>query len=140
MGRPNVGKSALFNRLLQRKEALVYNTPGGHVTRDYQEGVGSLGDLRFKALDTSGLEPSMRGGSIQARAAELTARVLQRADIALLLIDGRCVGRDKEGASPGTCPASFCWASSLLPFASWQCPAGRSLLFVGQLVGLVGSV
>ena len=89
VGRPNVGKSALFNRLICRKEALVYNTPGGHVTRDYQEGIAQLADLKFKALDTSGLEPSLPTGSIQARAAALTARVLGKADVALLLIDGR---------------------------------------------------
>lgn len=46
IGRPNVGKSALFNRLVRRREALVHDTPGGHVTRDYQEGVARLADLR----------------------------------------------------------------------------------------------
>lgn len=89
IGRPNVGKSALFNRLVRRREALVANTPGGHVTRDYQEGAASLGDLRFRAVDTSGLEPFQPGDSIQARATELTTRVLGRADAALLLLDGQ---------------------------------------------------
>ena len=46
VGRPNVGKSALFNRLVRRRAALVHDTPGGHVTRDYQEGVARLADLR----------------------------------------------------------------------------------------------
>ena len=46
VGRPNVGKSALFNRLVRRREALVHDTPGGHVTRDYQEGIARLADLR----------------------------------------------------------------------------------------------
>ena len=46
VGRPNVGKSALFNRLVRRREALVHDTPGGHVTRDYQEGTARLADLR----------------------------------------------------------------------------------------------
>ena len=46
IGRPNVGKSALFNRLVRRREALVHDTPGGHVTRDYQEGVAKLADLK----------------------------------------------------------------------------------------------
>ena len=46
IGRPNVGKSALFNRLVRRREALVHDTPGGHVTRDYQEGTAKLADLR----------------------------------------------------------------------------------------------
>ena len=51
IGRPNVGKSALFNRLVGRREALVHNTPGDHVTRDVREGPGRLGDLRFQARD-----------------------------------------------------------------------------------------
>ncbi|KAL4438212.1 hypothetical protein ABPG77_010573 [Micractinium sp. CCAP 211/92] len=95
IGRPNVGKSALFNRLVRRREALVHDTPGGHVTRDYQEGVARLADLRFKVIDTSGLEPFLPGDTIQARATQLTARVLSRSDVALLLIDGR------TGALPG---------------------------------------
>lgn len=49
IGRPNVGKSALFNRLVRRRDALVHDTPGGHVTRDYQEGVAKLADLRQAA-------------------------------------------------------------------------------------------
>ena len=84
-----MGKSALFNRLVRRREALVHNTPGGHVTRDYQEGRAQLADLRFRVLDTSGLEPFQPSETIQARATQLTARVLARADLALLLVDGR---------------------------------------------------
>ncbi|KAK9817190.1 hypothetical protein WJX72_010848 [[Myrmecia] bisecta] len=89
VGRPNVGKSALFNRLVKRKEALVQNTPEGHVTRDYREGLASLGDLHFKVLDTSGLEPFSEASSIQARATTLTLAVLRRCDLALLLLDAR---------------------------------------------------
>ena len=102
IGRPNVGKSALFNRLVGRRAALVRDTPGGHVTRDVREGRARLADLSFLALDTSGLEPTelLRGGSkssggggggesIQARTAALTARALLRTDVALLLLDGR---------------------------------------------------
>jgi hypothetical protein len=49
IGRPNVGKSALFNRLVRRRAALVHDTPGGHVTRDYKEGIARLADLRCAA-------------------------------------------------------------------------------------------
>ncbi|KIY92949.1 GTP-binding protein [Monoraphidium neglectum] len=87
VGRPNVGKSALFNRLVRKKEALVYDTPGSHVTRDYKEAVGQLGDLRFRVVDTSGLEPELPAQSLQARAGALTLGVLRRSDAALVLID-----------------------------------------------------
>ena len=60
------------------------------MTRDYKEGVATLADLRFKCVDTSGLEPFMSSSSIQGRATVLTAAVLQRADIALFLLDARC--------------------------------------------------
>lgn len=89
VGRPNVGKSALFNRLVRSRKALVHDTPEGHVTRDWQEATAQLGDLRFTAVDTSGLEPFLPSGSIQARATALTTNVLRRADVALLLIDGK---------------------------------------------------
>jgi small GTP-binding protein len=89
VGRPNVGKSALFNRLARARKSIVHDTPDGHVTRDYQEAPAQLGDLRFLAIDTSGLEPLLPSGSIQARATGLTTQVLRRADVAMLLLDGR---------------------------------------------------
>lgn len=69
----------------------MWNTPHSHVTRDYKEGVAALGDLAFKVVDTSGLEPFAPSGCIQHRATELTTRVLRRADVMLLMLDGRCV-------------------------------------------------
>ena len=54
VGRPNVGKSTLFNRLVGKRLALVDDQPG--VTRDLREGEGRLGDLRFTVIDTAGLE------------------------------------------------------------------------------------
>ncbi|KAL5220820.1 hypothetical protein ABZP36_025533 [Zizania latifolia] len=73
VGRPNVGKSALFNR-----EALVYNTPGDHVTRDIHEGIAKFGDLRFCVLHSAGLETAATSGSILARTADMTWNVLAR--------------------------------------------------------------
>jgi predicted GTPase len=64
----------MFNRLVGRRAALVHDTPGSHVTRDYKEGVGMLADLRFKLVDTSGLDLA-HGGAVQARAARITAKV-----------------------------------------------------------------
>ncbi|CAM0880483.1 unnamed protein product [Alopecurus aequalis] len=89
VGRPNVGKSALFNRLIRRREALVYNTPGDHVTRDIREGVAKLGDLRFRVLDSAGLETAATSGSILARTADMTGNVLARSQFAIFLIDVR---------------------------------------------------
>ena len=63
LGRPNVGKSALFNRLTGSRQALVRDTPGSHVTRDWRSSqAGKLGDLRFEVVDTSGLEEPRGGG------------------------------------------------------------------------------
>lgn len=55
LGRPNVGKSTLYNRLVRDRRAIVYNTPHGHVTRDYREGRAELAGLVFRAIDTSGI-------------------------------------------------------------------------------------
>ncbi|XP_039024972.1 GTPase Der-like [Hibiscus syriacus] len=89
VGLPNVGKSALFNRLIRRREALVYNTPDDHVTRDIREGLAKLGDLRFKVLDSAGLETEASSGSILNRTAAMTANVLARTQFAIFLIDVR---------------------------------------------------
>ncbi|KAL5786879.1 hypothetical protein ACOSP7_003828 [Xanthoceras sorbifolium] len=89
IGRPNVGKSALFNRLIRRREALVYNTPDDHVTRDIREGIAKLGDLRFRVMDSAGLETEATSGSILDRTAGMTANVLAKTQFAIFLIDAR---------------------------------------------------
>ncbi|XP_068659273.1 uncharacterized protein [Aristolochia californica] len=89
VGRPNVGKSALFNRLIRRREALVYNTPDDHVTRDIREGIAKLSDLRFNVLDSAGLETAATSGSILSRTAHMTCNILARSHFALFLIDVR---------------------------------------------------
>src|SRR5579885_2155651 len=86
VGRPNVGKSTLFNRLTQRRLALVDDTPG--VTRDWREGEARLGDLVFRVLDTAGLEEAGRE-SLAARMTEQTERTIGDADAVLFLIDAR---------------------------------------------------
>ncbi|KHN40208.1 GTPase Der [Glycine soja] len=89
LGRPNVGKSALFNRLIRRREALVYNTPDDHVTRDIREGLAKLADLRFRVLDSAGLEAEATSASILHRTASITAHVLAKSHFALFLTDAR---------------------------------------------------
>jgi GTP-binding protein len=86
VGRPNVGKSTLFNRLVGRKLALVDDQPG--VTRDLREGDAKLADLRFTVIDTAGLE-DVTDDSLQGRMRRLTERAVDMADICLFLIDGR---------------------------------------------------
>jgi GTP-binding protein len=86
IGRPNVGKSTLFNRLVGQKLALVDDTPG--VTRDRREGSASLGDLDFTIIDTAGLDEGVRG-SLAARMREQTETAIAGADALLFMVDAR---------------------------------------------------
>ncbi|MCL6285029.1 ribosome biogenesis GTPase Der [Ruegeria sp. 2012CJ41-6] len=86
VGRPNVGKSTLFNRLVGKRLALVDDQPG--VTRDLREGEGRLGDLRFTVVDTAGLEEAT-DDSLQGRMRRLTERAVDMADVCLFMIDAR---------------------------------------------------
>jgi GTP-binding protein len=86
VGRPNVGKSTLFNRLVGKKLALVDDQPG--VTRDRRFGPGHLGDLDFTVVDTAGLE-DVFDESLEARMREQTEEAIRQADVALLLFDAR---------------------------------------------------
>jgi GTPase len=86
VGRPNVGKSTLFNRLVGKRLALVDDQPG--VTRDLREGAARLGDLRFTVIDTAGLE-EVTDDSLQGRMRRLTERAVDMADICLFLVDAR---------------------------------------------------
>ncbi|MCP4615211.1 MAG: ribosome biogenesis GTPase Der [Bradyrhizobium sp.] len=86
IGRPNVGKSTLFNRLVGQKLALVDDLPG--VTRDRREGEGKLGDLAFTIIDTAGLDEGARG-SLTARMQEQTEAAIAQADALMFVIDAR---------------------------------------------------
>ena len=86
VGRPNVGKSTLFNRLVGKKLALVDDQPG--VTRDLREGAARLGDLRFTVIDSAGLEEAF-DDSLQGRMRRLTERAVEMADVCLFMIDAR---------------------------------------------------
>jgi GTP-binding protein len=86
VGRPNVGKSTLFNRLVGRKLALVDDRPG--VTRDRREGEARLGDLAFTAIDTAGLEEA-DAATLTGRMREQTRAAIAAADVVLMLIDAR---------------------------------------------------
>lgn len=86
IGRPNVGKSTLFNRLVGKRLALVDDTPG--VTRDRRSGDARLGDLRFKIVDTAGLEEA-EAASLEGRMRAQTEEAIREADACLFLIDAR---------------------------------------------------
>ncbi len=86
IGRPNVGKSTLFNRLVGQKLALVDDLPG--VTRDRREGEARLGDLTFTAIDTAGLDEGAKG-SLTARMQEQTEAAIAQADALMFVVDAR---------------------------------------------------
>jgi GTP-binding protein len=86
VGRPNVGKSTLFNRLIGRRMALVDDQPG--VTRDRREGVGKLGDLTFTLVDTAGLEDAAPQ-SLAGRMLAQTKAAIAEADAILFVVDAR---------------------------------------------------
>ena len=112
VGRPNVGKSTLFNRLAGRRLALVDDLPG--VTRDRREGEGHIADLAFTAIDTAGLEEAP-AETLSGRMQTQTARSLDEADVALLVIDARA------GVTPED-----------RHFARWLRHAGRPVILVAN--------
>src|SRR5262252_1797604 len=91
VGRPNVGKSTLFNRLAGRALAIVDDQPG--VTRDRRFGTGRLGDLDLELIDTAGFE-DVGGESLQARMQAQTELAIDEAELSVLVIDAR------EGVTP----------------------------------------
>jgi GTP-binding protein len=86
VGRPNVGKSTLFNRLVGRRLALVDDEPG--VTRDRREGEARLGDIEFTVIDTAGLEESA-AESLSGRMRAQTETAIVQADAIFFMIDAR---------------------------------------------------
>ncbi|MGA0562523.1 ribosome biogenesis GTPase Der [Ancylobacter sp. VNQ12] len=86
VGRPNVGKSTLFNRLVGKRLALVDDRPG--VTRDRREGEGRLGHLSFRVIDTAGLEEA-KAESLEGRMRAQTEAAIDDADVLLFMIDAK---------------------------------------------------
>ena len=112
VGRPNVGKSTLFNRLVGKKLALVDDRPG--VTRDRREGEARLGDLEFRIIDTAGLEESTEE-SLLGRMRAQTEAAIEDADVILFIIDARV----------GILPADR-------PFAEMVRRSGRPVILVAN--------
>ena len=86
IGRPNVGKSTLFNRLIGRRHAIVDDTPG--VTRDRRQGEAKISDLQFTIFDTAGLETNRRT-LLTERMRDQTEVAVQEADIVILMVDAK---------------------------------------------------
>ncbi len=86
-GRPNAGKSTLFNRLLRRQKAIVHDMPG--VTRDENRGVVERGGRRWEIVDTGGVEEHAEPGALAARVHERSLKTLARADQIIYLLDGQ---------------------------------------------------
>ncbi len=86
VGRPNVGKSTLFNRLVGKKLALVHDLPG--VTRDRKEGDAKLKDLHLTIIDTAGYEEATEG-KMEQRMWQQTKRAIDESDVILFLFDAR---------------------------------------------------
>jgi GTP-binding protein len=86
VGRPNVGKSTLFNRLIGKKHAIVDDFPG--VTRDWREGNANIGPLNFKVIDTAGLEEEAKDEMVQ-KIKQVTIDALARAHLILFVTDAK---------------------------------------------------
>src|SRR5512147_512311 len=86
VGRPNVGKSTLFNRLTKTRDALVADMPG--LTRDRHYGHGRLGGRPYLVVDTGGFEPQAKDGILHEMARQAEAAIAE-ADMLLFMVDGR---------------------------------------------------
>lgn len=86
VGRPNVGKSTLFNRLTRSRDALVADQPG--LTRDRHYGHGRLGDRPYLVVDTGGFEPQVKEGIVHEMVRQAEAAIAE-ADVLLFIVDGR---------------------------------------------------
>ncbi|MGI9419923.1 MAG: ribosome biogenesis GTPase Der [Geminicoccaceae bacterium] len=140
VGRPNVGKSTLFNRLLGKKQALVDPTPG--VTRDRIEGHARIGGLEFDVIDTAGLADGM-GSELEGRLLAQTEAAVAVADIAMMLIDAKAglTALDRQFADwlrrqtvPVLLVANKCEGRAAESFASeaWALGLGEPVMISAQ--------
>ena len=110
IGRPNVGKSTLFNRLTRSRDALVADYPG--LTRDRQYGFGKIGPVPYIVIDTGGVAGGETG--IDERMAEQTVRALEEADAAIVMVDGGTglTAADEHVAALARKHAKYAWVAT----------------------------
>ena len=155
LGRPNVGKSTLFNRLVGKRLALVDDTPG--VTRDRREGEAKLGGLPFHVIDTAGLEDAT-DDSLESRMRQQTELALEDADVVLLLIDARAgvtpmdehfAGWVRAWAKPTILVANKCESAAADPgvYESFSLGLGEPIAIsaehgdgMGELLSAIGAL
>jgi GTP-binding protein len=96
IGRPNVGKSTLFNKLVGKRFAITNNQPG--VTRDRKESRANLGDIEFIAIDTAGMDNEAKKNSLSERMLNQTMMAISEADLCLFMVDGKAgiLHQDRE--------------------------------------------
>ncbi len=87
IGRPNVGKSTLFNKLVGKKIAIVDNVAG--VTRDYKISRAKLADLEFEVIDTAGLEDNFKDNILAKKMVEKTNIAIRDANLCFFMVDGK---------------------------------------------------
>lgn len=113
IGRPNVGKSTLFNRLAGKGLAIVDDLPG--VTRDRRDAFGNLGPMEFRIIDTAGLESDLTDLQLETRMVEQTKQATLDADLCLFVVDGKA----------GIIPAD-------IHFANWLRNSGKPAVLVAN--------
>ncbi|HVV66060.1 MAG TPA: ribosome biogenesis GTPase Der [Rhizomicrobium sp.] len=133
VGRPNVGKSTLFNRLAGRKLALVHDTPG--VTRDRREAAVEFSGMTLKLIDTAGFEPGGKD-NLSARMRAQTETAIADADLCLFVIDARAgvtagdeiiAGELRRSGKPVVLVANKCEGVGARVFDAWRLGFGEAL-------------
>ena len=132
VGRPNVGKSSLVNRLVREERVMVSEVPG--TTRDTVDVVLQWHKRRFRILDTAGMRRPgrvARGGQVEAVSVVLAKRALTRADVAVLVVDAVEGAGDREAAIAGEAERAGC--GIVIAVNKWDLVRGRGQEFVEQL-------
>ena len=129
VGRPNVGKSSLVNRLLREERVMVSEVPG--TTRDTVDVVLQWHKRRFRILDTAGMRRPgsvARGGQVEAVSVVLAKRALARADVAVLVVDATEGAGDREAAIAGEAERAGC--GIVIAVNKWDLVKGQGQEFV----------